>query len=49
MTIYGFARISTIDQNLQRQNDRLNKYGCTEIIEETKSGVKISSLFNQSG
>ena len=42
MTIYGFARISTIDQNLQRQNDRLNEYGCTEIIEETKSGVKIS-------
>lgn len=37
---YGYARISTDDQNLDRQRVALGREGCDEVIEETQSGVK---------
>lgn len=38
--IYGYARISTRDQNPQLQLDALRAAGCSEIREETGSGAK---------
>jgi len=32
--IMGYARISTQDQNLDRQTDALKKYGAEQIFEE---------------
>ena len=40
MAVYGYARISTRDQNPQLQLDALNAAGCSEIREETGSGAK---------
>lgn len=37
---YGYARISTDDQNLDRQRVALDCEACQEVIEETQSGVK---------
>lgn len=37
---YGYARISTDDQNLDRQRVALGREACSEVIEETQSGVK---------
>lgn len=37
---YGYARISTEDQNLDRQRIALGHEDCQEVIEETQSGVK---------
>ena len=37
---YGYARISTDDQNLDRQRIALAHETCHEVIEETQSGVK---------
>ncbi len=37
---YGYARISTDDQNLERQRVALAAQGCAQVIEETGSGVK---------
>ncbi len=37
---YGYARISTEDQNLDRQRIALAHEACSELIEETQSGVK---------
>lgn len=34
----GYARISTIDQNLDLQKDALQKMGCERIVEDTASG-----------
>ena len=34
----GYARVSTIDQNLDLQRDALTKAGCKRIYEEKKSG-----------
>jgi DNA invertase Pin-like site-specific DNA recombinase len=36
----GYARVSTQDQNLERQIDQLQKSGCERIFEETISGTK---------
>jgi DNA invertase Pin-like site-specific DNA recombinase len=38
--IIGYARVSTIDQNLDLQIDALKKYGCERIYEEKITGTK---------
>jgi DNA invertase Pin-like site-specific DNA recombinase len=37
--IYGYARVSATDQNLDTQLDQLNRYGVDEILSEKISGV----------
>lgn len=39
MAIYGYARVSTGDQDLTVQREALKKAGCTVIREEKKSGT----------
>lgn len=34
--IYGYARVSTRQQDLARQLDLLEKYNCNEILTEKK-------------
>ena len=36
----GYARISTIDQNLDLQRDVLKKAGCDRIFEDRESGAR---------
>ena len=38
--IFGYARVSTQDQNLSLQISALQKYGCDRIYSEKRSGVK---------
>ncbi len=38
--VYGYARVSTADQNLDRQKDMLEKYGVDKIFCEKISGTK---------
>ena len=40
--IYGYARVSTLDQNLDRQKDALKKYGVDRLFCEKISGAKKS-------
>ena len=44
MTVYGYARVSTVDQNLDRQKDALKKYGVDRLFCEKISGAKKSRL-----
>jgi DNA invertase Pin-like site-specific DNA recombinase len=38
--VYGYARVSTADQNLDRQLDALRKYGIDKLFCEKMSGTK---------
>ncbi len=38
--VYGYARVSTADQNLDRQLDALRKYGIDKLYCEKMSGTK---------
>lgn len=38
--IIGYARVSTADQNLDRQLDELTAVGCEKILQEKESGSK---------
>ena len=38
--VYGYARVSTLQQELVRQLDIIKKYNCTEILTEKMTGTK---------
>lgn len=40
MVIFGYARISTFDQNLDLQKDALEKAGCEKLFVDQTSGAK---------
>ena len=42
MSVLGYARVSTSDQNLDRQKDALEKYGIDRLYCEKMSGTKKS-------
>jgi DNA invertase Pin-like site-specific DNA recombinase len=37
--LLGYARVSTVDQNLALQRDALTEAGCTKIFTEQMSGA----------
>lgn len=39
--LVGYARVSTLDQDYSLQVEQLEKYGCTKIFHEKKSGTNI--------
>lgn len=39
--LIGYARISTIEQNLNLQTDALKEAGCEKIITDTVSGARV--------
>ncbi|WP_026715257.1 recombinase family protein [Flavobacterium daejeonense] len=42
MAVFGYARVSTLDQNLDSQKDELLKYGCSKIFFEKASGKNLA-------
>lgn len=44
MAIFGYARVSTLDQNLDSQKDELLKYGCSKIFFEKASGKNLDRI-----
>ncbi|SDI67023.1 recombinase family protein [Alteribacillus bidgolensis] len=45
--IIGYARVSSTDQNLDRQIKELENYGCEHIVVEKESGAKERSEFEK--
>lgn len=43
--IIGYARVSTIEQNLDRQIKTLKEFGCEYIVKEKKSAANIKDRF----
>ncbi len=41
MAVFGYARVSTLDQNLDSQKDELLKFGCSKIFFEKASGKNV--------
>ena len=39
--IFGYARVSTVDQNLDTQIDLLEKFGCNKIFQDKITGMAI--------
>lgn len=40
MSLIGYARVSTKDQSLDLQYEKLTEYGCTKIFSDKESGAK---------
>lgn len=38
--IFGYARVSTLDQNISAQTDLLKEHGCEKIYTDIASGVR---------
>lgn len=47
MTKIGYARVSTLDQNLEMQLDELEKAGCSKIFKEKASSIKKKPEFEK--
>jgi DNA invertase Pin-like site-specific DNA recombinase len=45
--IYGYARVSSTDQNLDTQIEQLKKYGVEKLISEKITGVSENKLLDQ--
>ncbi|MES9964831.1 MAG: recombinase family protein [Candidatus Sedimenticola sp. 20ELBAFRAG] len=39
MEVIGYARVSSVGQSLEVQNEKLKEYGCTKIYKEKRSGT----------
>ena len=42
--VFGYARVSTIDQNLDTQIEALEKFGCSTIFQDKISGLSTQRL-----
>ena len=42
--VFGYARVSTIDQNLDTQIEALEKFGCDRIFQDKISGITTQRL-----